>query len=60
LKSGNSFRHGTQLGPQKLTTTGRPRRLARSSAAPSIVVPAIGGAVVPRLIPVAPEGAGRR
>jgi hypothetical protein len=33
-----------QDGPQKLTTTGRPRSDARSNGSPSSVVPAIGGA----------------
>src|SRR2546426_2207398 len=46
--SGNSVRHGTQPGPQKLTTTGRPRSDARSNACPSSVVPTIGGAGWPR------------
>jgi hypothetical protein len=37
-----------QLGPQKLTITGRPRSDARSNVAPSRVVPWIGGAGRPR------------
>src|SRR3990172_3396344 len=43
-KSGNSSRHGTHEGPQKLTMTGRPRRSARESASPSRVIPANAGA----------------
>src|SRR6476620_4827088 len=56
---GNSSRQGTQLGPQKLTTTGLPRRLARSNAAPSRVAPAMAGAGCPTAtrssVPPAPE-----
>src|SRR6185369_12552487 len=47
MKSGNSSRQGTQLGPQKLTRTGLPRREARSNAVPSSVVPMIAGAGEP-------------
>src|SRR5205823_4344460 len=39
LKSGNSSRDGTHLGPQKLTITGRPPTHARSIAAPSSGAP---------------------
>ena len=45
--SGNSSRQGTHDGPQKLTTTGRPRRSARSNGSPSRVVPTIAGAGSP-------------
>jgi cell division protein FtsB len=50
LNSGNSSRHGTQLGPQKLRSTGRPRRSAMSNGTPSSVVPVTGGAAWPRAI----------
>src|SRR5262245_28155110 len=47
FRSGNSSRHGTHVGPQKLTTTGRPRRSSRSNGSPSSVVPVIPGAGSP-------------
>src|SRR5580765_2786614 len=50
LNSGNSDRQGTQVGPQKFTMTGRPRRAARSNATPSSVVPTISGAGWPLAI----------
>ena len=60
VKSGNSSRQGTQLGPQKFTITGRPRSDARSNAAPSSVVPTIAGTGWPREIGLSgdPDGAG--
>ena len=44
---GNSSRHGMHDGPQKLTTTGRPRSDASSKVVPSRVVPVMSGAGSP-------------
>ena len=43
LNNGNSSRHGTQLGPQKFTMTGRPRSEASENEAPSRVRPVKAG-----------------
>src|SRR5690349_14850735 len=58
FSSGNSVRHGTQLGPQKLTTTGWPRSCSRRNGVPSSVVPAISGAGLPFWMGPAPDVAG--
>src|SRR5262249_51651696 len=56
--SGNSSRQGTQLGPQKLMSTGLPARLVRSKGRPSSVVPARGGTSLPTsALPASPLGA---
>ena len=53
--AGTPSRHGTQDGPQKLMTTGWPRRAARSNGVPSRVVPDDRAAPAPFAI-VSPSG----